>query len=167
MTVLSGRTIWEYGQRGLLLSPMVERTRVPMSGKNVTYGLSMCGYDIRLDQDIVLWSSRTVLASSKEPFCMPHTIVGIVHETSTWAREGISVQNTVIEPGWRGYLTLELFYAPLIRPGDSPSGGRRGSYELDRGTPIAQIIFSLIDQETEGCEDGKYQDQRRGPVEAM
>jgi dCTP deaminase len=28
--------------------------------------------------------------------------MGIVHDKSTWARRGLVVQNTVIEPGWHG-----------------------------------------------------------------
>jgi dCTP deaminase len=35
--------------------------------------------------------------------------MGIVHDKSTWARRGLVVQNTVIEPGWHGYqTTIEL-----------------------------------------------------------
>ena len=34
--------------------------------------------------------------------------MGIVHDKSTWARRGLVVQNTVIEPGWHGYLTIEV-----------------------------------------------------------
>ena len=41
---------------------------------------------------------------------MPRDMVGVVHDKSTWARRGLSVFNTVIEPGWRGKLTLELVY---------------------------------------------------------
>jgi dCTP deaminase len=166
MTVLSGRTIWELGQQGYLLSPMEQRTQIEISGKTASYGLSMCGYDIRLDQDITLWSGRSVLASSLERFCMPLDVVGVVHDKSTWAREGISVQNTVIEPGWRGFLTLEILYSPLLRQGESPTGGRRGYYELDSGTPIAQVIFHRVDVATDGYGGSKYQDQERGPVGA-
>ena len=39
---------------------------------------------------------------------MPSDVLGQVCDKSTWARRGVAVQNTIIEPGWRGYLTVEL-----------------------------------------------------------
>ena len=42
--------------------------------------------------------------SSIEFFNMPKYLVGIVHDKSSLARQGLSVFNTVIEPGWKGYL---------------------------------------------------------------
>jgi dCTP deaminase len=88
----------------------------------VSFGLSEAGYDIRIKQDIefaadVFWmdgiwmgEGNFTLASAIEEFHMPSDLVGIVHDKSTWARKGLSVFNTVIEPGWCGFLTLELVY---------------------------------------------------------
>ena len=68
----------------------------------VSYGVSSAGYDVRIAQDVLLWPGRFVLASTIEKFCMPDDLIGIVHDKSTWARRGVAVQNTVIEPGWNG-----------------------------------------------------------------
>jgi hypothetical protein len=38
---------------------------------------------------------------------------------------------------------------------------------LIRGCPIAQIIFHILDEPTEAPYEGKYQDQRSGPVPAI
>ena len=91
------------------------------------------------------------------------------------------MQNTVIEPGWMGYLTLELLYSPLISKDDESHVEKcyrsrytphlNGSHtispiELKRGTPIAQVLFHRVDQLTEGYGLGKYQNQERGPQEA-
>lgn len=77
----------------------------------VSHGLSEAGYDIRIKQDVVLHPLRRfALASTIEYFQMPDNLVGVVHDKSTWARRKLSVQNTCIEPGWCGYLTLELVY---------------------------------------------------------
>jgi dCTP deaminase len=141
----------------------------------------MCGYDIRLDQDIVLMPGRTILASALEKFNMPLDVVGIVHDKSTWARRGISVQNTVIEPGWMGFLTLELLYSPILNSEEQEHIAKCIAYRqnprlysartidpicLIKGTPIAQVIFHKVDQTTTGYGDGKYQNQERGPQEA-
>jgi dCTP deaminase len=83
---------------------------------------------------------------------MPAQVCGIVHDKSSWARRGLAVQNTVIEPGWRGFLTLEL-----TNHGDEV-------LEIEAGSPIAQILFHWIDHPPENLYSGKYQDQRPGPV---
>ncbi len=83
---------------------------------------------------------------------MPPYLVGIVHDKSTWARRGLSVFNTVIEPGWRGFLTLELVY----------HGGDR--LHIPAGAGIAQVIFH--DLASPAAYDGKYQDQADQPVGA-
>jgi dCTP deaminase len=127
----------------------------PPTTENVsmTYGLSQCGYDIRIDQDITLGCGHGMfhLASSFEEFNMPNDVMGVVHDKSSWARRGLSVKNTVIEPGWRGFLTLELF------------SGAPNLLHIKRGCPIAQVVFHKLDQECEKPYNGKYQDQERGP----
>jgi len=156
MSVLSGRVISQLQ----IVHPLVQRQTHAETG--TSFGLSMCGYDIRLDQDVWLPPGMTVLASTLERFTMPLDVVGIVHDKSTWARRGISVQNTVIEPGWSGFLTLELLYSPLCHPAVSRTDGMK----IIAGSPIAQVIFHQVSEMTEGYGDGKYQNQERGPQEA-
>ena len=168
MTILSAQTI----RKLHLVDPLVERQQHVETG--CSFGLSACGYDVRLDQDITISPGCFVLASTMEKFHMPRNVVGKVHDKSTWARRGVAVQNTVIEPGWTGYLTLEIscnimignyfteYWKLPIRLGEVPK------VVLPKGTPIAQIVFEFLDQPTEQPypEDGKYQNQERGVVEA-
>jgi dCTP deaminase len=86
---------------------------------------------------------------------MPDDILGIVHDKSTWGRRGIAVQNTVIEPGWRGFLTLEL------------SNHSSRLITIENGDPIAQIVFHLLAGATDSPYRGKYQDQINEPVKAI
>ena len=84
---------------------------------------------------------------------MPQSLVAIVHDKSTWARRGLSVFNTVIEPAWKGWLTLELIYhgwKPL---------------RIKAGTGIAQVLFHEIHEPT--AYKGKYQNQENKPVSAI
>jgi dCTP deaminase len=148
MTVLSAQSIRKLG----LVAPLVDRTIHDLT--KTSYGLSSCGYDVRLDQSITLERGEFVLASTIEQFRMTDDVVGIVHDKSTWARRGIAVQNTVIEPAWTGYLTLEL----------TNHGPER--LILPRGTPIAQILFHYLDRPTDQPYNGKYQNQERGPQPA-
>ena len=96
---------------------------------------------------------RFALASATEAFDMRLDLVGIVHDKSTWARRGLSVFNTVIEPGWRGFLTLEL-----VHHGVEP-------LHIPAGSGIAQVLFHRSVEPA--AYEGKYQDQDDQPVPAI
>lgn len=133
------------------LTPMLDSKQ---REHGVSYGLSEAGYDVRIKQEVRLTpQKRFSLASTIERFTMPKDLVGVVHDKSTWARQGLSVFNTVIEPDWDGFLTLELVYH-----GD-------GELVIPAGAGIAQILFyALIESASYG--NGKYQNQPDQPVEA-
>lgn len=144
--ILSAKTISELG----ILTPCLEKYKV----SGVSGGLSYCGYDIALKQSLEISSGGFVLGSSVERFKMPLDVVGTQHDKSTWARKGIAVQATVVEPGWEGWLTIEI------------SNHGPTTVEIPAGTPIAQILFHKIDVATEGY-SGKYQNQKDAPQEAI
>ena len=122
--------------------------------KGLSHGLAEAGYDIRIKQAITLHPfKRFALASSIERFQMPTDLVGIVHDKSTWARRGLSVFNTVIEPDWSGWLTLELIYHGW-RP-----------IRIPAGAGIAQVLFHQIANPA-SYGSGKYQNQPNMPVRA-
>ena len=157
-------------------APIKDMLNKKISLHGVSYGLSEAGYDIRIKQSItffrdhegdrqVIRSSSTgeveliehhskfALASAMEEFQMPTNLVGIVHDKSTWARKGLSVFNTVIEPGWGGFLTLELVYHG------------NGDLTIPAGSGIAQVIFH--ETAARVAYEGKYQNQADKPVEAI
>lgn len=144
----------------------------------VSHGLSEAGYDIRIKQEIMFlapqkdhpeWVTRSswyasdvkmgsftygkfTIASAIEEFQMPTNMVGIVHDKSTWARAGLSVFNTVIEPGFNGGLTLELVY--------------HGNTNLliPAGSGIAQVVFTRTSDHM--TYTGKYSNQSTEPTPA-
>jgi len=120
----------------------------------MTFGLSSAGYDVRIAESLILKPGEFSLASTVEEFHMSNDTIGIVHDKSTLARRGLALQNTVIEPSWIGYLTLEL------------SNHGEETLEFISGMPIAQIIFHLLDQPTEQPYSGRYQNQEAGPQAA-
>jgi dCTP deaminase len=139
-----------------LVTPCRERFTDAVS--LATGGLGPAGYDITLAADVVLNPANMVgsfqLASAQEYFRMPPDIIAYVKDKSSWARRGVAVQNTVIEPGWSGYLTLEL-------TNHSP-----GLVRLYAGTPIAQVVWHRLDMPTDSPYTGKYQYQSAGPQAA-
>jgi dCTP deaminase len=127
--------------------PFVERT----VHNGMSFGLSHAGYDVRIAEEVWVMPGAFSLASTMEEFFMPKDLVAFVHDKSSWARLGLSLFNTVIEPGWCGYLTLEL-----VNHSDEP-------LVIRAGDPIAQIIFMRLEEPTEKPYTGKYQNQKRGP----
>ena len=128
----------------------------------MTYGLGPAGYDIRVRERYVLYPGYFVIASAIEEFCMPDDIQAVVHDKSTWARRGLSVFNTIIDPGFVGSLTLEIkdqrhegWFPRLSRP-----------IVLEPGDPIAQVVFSRLDAPTDQPYAGRYQHQGAGPQAA-
>jgi len=151
------------GTHLLSSAPITDMLKEKRREHGVSYGLAEAGYDIRIKQEIIFRphhdtmtvngrKGRFIIASAIEEFDMPNYMVGIVHDKSTWARRGLSVFNTVIEPGWRGFLTLELVYH-----GD-------GELYIPAGAGIAQVLFHDI--KSNASYDGKYQNQEDRPVEA-
>lgn len=135
-----------------MISPFHEEK---MIFEGMSYGLSSAGYDIRVAEDVRLLPDGFKLHSAIEKFDFPYDILGVVHDKSSLARRGLSVFNTVIEPGWRGSLTLEL------------RNQGNDIINLKAGSPIAQIIFHRLEAETVRPYQGKYQDQAAGPVAAI
>lgn len=173
--IVNGMTLFKTG----VIEPMKD-TKEKLYG--VSHGMSEAGYDIRIAEDLFFYpeqknllrhnkpafierwrknagwrddyiAGRFCLGSTIERFKMPGDLVGIVHDKSTWARRGVSVFNTVIEPGWEGFLTLEIVFH-----GDKP-------VKISSGQGIAQVVFHRTTDQV--AYDGKYQNQQAGPTEAI
>jgi dCTP deaminase len=142
-------------QKALLeMAPIQEMVPDKRYFKGFSWGLSECGYDIRIKQSVwMFWGRRFVLASSIERFKLPPNLMGRVLNKSTWARLGVDASMTTnIEPGWEGHLTIELRYA------------RKRPLFIPAGVGIAQVIFETLAQPASYA--GKYQNQPDRPVEA-
>ena len=162
-----------YNRKSLLeAAPIKDMLSEKISAHGVTYGMSEAGYDIRIKQSVQFLRTDTgfiagvmypdgpdftpgrfALASAVEEFQMPTYLTGIVHDKSSWARRGLSVFNTVIEPGWSGFLTLELVYH-----GDT-------DLIIPAGAGIAQVIFHQTSDFA--LYKGRYQNQADEPVPAI
>lgn len=162
------------GTELLEAAPIIDMLKTKERAHGVSHGLAEVGYDIRIKQDVWYYpdqyhawngslirpaftvvdgrqtTGRFALASAIEEFYMPEHLMGIVHDKSTWARQGLSVFNTVIEPGWKGFLTLELVFHGRER------------LHIPKGAGIAQVVFHCIAQPAQY--DGKYQNQADQPV---
>jgi dCTP deaminase len=112
-------------------------------------------YDIHLKQNLILMPKEFKLASSVEHFNVPNDWYLITRNKSSIARQGVDVSfNTVIDNGFKGWLTLEIVnHSNVI-------------VYLNAGQPILKL-------EARKCEfeclpyGGKYQNQIDAPVGAI
>ncbi|PIS46454.1 MAG: dCTP deaminase [Elusimicrobia bacterium CG08_land_8_20_14_0_20_51_18] len=160
-----------------MISPFVEG--LITKGK-VSYGLSSYGYDIRVADEYKVFTdvhntvidpkefSKEAFVDLKAPHCIvppnsfalarsieyfriPRNVIGLCIGKSTYARCGIVVNITPLEPEWEGHLTLEISNTTPI-----PA-------KIYSNEGIAQLVFLGAD---EICEisykdrKGKYQSQR-------
>ncbi len=159
-----------------MIDPFVERQ--DGDGK-ISFGLSSYGYDIRVADEYKIFTNvygaivdpkafdpksfvdhkgpycivppnSFALARSVEHFNIPKCVLAICLGKSTFARCGIIVNVTPLEPTWAGYLTLEISNTTPL-----PA-------KVYSGEGIAQLLFFGGDEvcETGYAErKGKYQDQ--------
>ena len=134
MSVLSDRWIKKLVKEKNMITPFVSKQR---RGKKISFGLSSFGYDARVSNEFKIFTdvdsavvdpknfknnsfvsrkideciippNSFVLASTVEYFKIPKDVLVICLGKSTYARCGIIVNVTPLEPGWEGHVTLEF-----------------------------------------------------------
>ena len=146
----------------------------------ISYGLSSYGYDLRVADEFKIFTNVNstivdpkhfdarsfvefqglacivppnsfALARSVEYFKIPRNVITICLGKSTYARCGIIVNVTPLEPEWEGFVTLEI-------SNTTPLPARVYSHE-----GLCQIIFLESDENCETSykdKKGKYQAQQ-------
>jgi dCTP deaminase len=134
MSILSDKWIRDAASSQAMIEPFVESQR---RDGCISYGLSSYGYDARVADEFKIFTNvhSTVvdpkqfdprsfvdvktgvciippnsfaLARTVEYFRIPRDILVICLGKSTYARCGIIVNVTPLEPGWEGHVTLEF-----------------------------------------------------------
>lgn len=90
-----------------------------------------------------------ILATTKEYIQLPKDISGFVEGRSSIGRMGLFIQNaSVVGPGFKGKLTLELYNANIL------------PIRLSAGRRVCQLILFQMDKESKKGYTGKYQNQK-------
>ena len=133
MTVKSDRWIRRMAQQHRMIEPFEPNQIKELGGRRVvSYGTSSYGYDLRCSDEFKLFTdiNTTVvdpksfvdikgefciippnsfaLARTVEYFRIPRNVLVLCLGKSTYARCGIIVNVTPLEPEWEGYVTLEF-----------------------------------------------------------
>lgn len=108
--------------------------------------LNPAGYDLRLATSAVLepWEHR--LVATMERVELGHDLVGILHIRSSLAREGVLGSLALVDPGFRGQLTISLFNS-----GKNP-------IQLKAGERFVQMTLHRLGREATTKYQGRYQD---------
>lgn len=149
------RWIKEMSLQHEMISPFEERQ---VKKGVISYGLSSYGYDVRLADEYKIFKLNSndtldpknipakafedykgeaciisahsfILARSLEYFKIPRQVLALCLGKSTYARLGVIVNVTPLEPEWEGYITMEI-------SNTSPAAVKVYSRE-----GIAQLVF--------------------------
>ncbi len=97
---------------------------------------------------IIVGPGNQVLLSTIEFLGLPDNLVGFVELRSTWARHGLFIPPTIIDAGFAGTITLEVFnsskFPMLLRP----------------GVRFAHVIFATTLNRVKNAYKGRYLNQR-------
>ena len=181
MSIRSDRWIRQMAADHGMIEPFeTEQVRHVDDQRVISYGTSSYGYDVRCAADFKVFTNINsaivdpkafdessfvdkcsdvcvippnsfALARTVEYFRIPRTVLTICLGKSTYARCGIIVNVTPLEPEWEGHVTLEFSNTTPLPAKVYANEG------------VAQMIFFESD---EGCETsyrdrgGKYQGQR-------
>ena len=159
-----------------MIEPFVEKLK---RDGVISYGVSSYGYDMRVADEFRIFTNvyssivdpkqfstdsfvelqnavcivppnSFALARSVEYFRIPRNVLCVTVGKSTYARTGIVTNVTPFEPGWEGFVTLEISNTTPL-----PA-------KIYANEGIAQVLFLEADEECEvsyADRDGKYQGQ--------
>jgi len=110
--------------------------------------LGGAGYDLRLGEDTEILSGQNKLVATLERVELGERLVGTLYVRSTLARAGLVGSLALVDPGFRGQLTVSLFNA-----------GRR-VFDMKAHDRFLQIVFHRLGVKTARPYAGKYQDSQ-------
>ena len=181
MSIKADRWIREMSEDHGMIEPyQAGQVREADGKKLISYGTSSYGYDVRCSREFKVFTninSATVdpknfdegsfvdveddvciippnsfaLASTVEYFRIPSDVLVVCLGKSTYARCGIIVNVTPLEPEWEGHVTLEFSNTTTL-----PA-------KIYAGEGVAQMLFFQSDEQCEvtyKMRGGKYQGQR-------
>lgn len=180
MSIKSDKWIRRMAEQGMISPFASTQVRHSEKGKIVSHGTSSYGYDIRCSTEFKIFTNINsavvdpknfapesfvdvnaevciippnsfALARSVEYFKIPRNVLVVCLGKSTYARCGIIVNVTPLEPEWEGHITLEFSNTTPL-----PA-------KIYANEGVAQLLFLESDEECETSykdRGGKYQGQK-------
>ena len=178
MSVMPDTWIREMAKKHGMITPFADLAK---RTAKISYGTSSYGYDFRLAREFkipdfdgvknldpkkmdqirfrdykggacIIPANSFILGRSLEYFRIPRDVLVICQGKSTYARSGVIVNITPLEPEWEGYLTISI-----VNTAPVPS-------RIYPGEGIAQLIFfhaHTVCGTSYADRKGKYQGQKQ------
>jgi deoxycytidine triphosphate deaminase len=108
--------------------------------------LGPAGYDLRLSTEVVLGPAEHHLVATMERVELGRGLAGMLHIRSSLAREGIFASLALVDPGFRGQLTISLF------------NSSRRTVQLGAGERFVQLTLVRLGRDAAAKYEGRYQD---------
>lgn len=137
MTVLSDEEILEHLKNGEVKLEPFELSC-----------LNPAGYDLRAFKDVVLKPKQYELVATLETVELGLTVTAFMYIRSSLAREGVIGSFAVVDPGFRGQLTLNLHNVS------------ENEVKLKKGERIVQIVFHKLGGTAKKGYSGSYQNSK-------
>jgi len=116
--------------------------------------LNPAGYDLRLKNTVVIKPGRQELVATIERIELDLNVAGFLNIRSSLAREGVVGSLALVDPGFRGQLTIALFNASSQR------------VKIKKGERFVQITFAKLGRRVKRGYIGRYQDSE-GVVKSL
>jgi len=110
--------------------------------------LNGAGYDLRLDRELAMLPREHRLVATLERVEMGDNLAGTLHIRSTLARSGIIASLALVDPGFRGQLTVSLFNASATQ------------FRMTKNDKFLQLVLHHLGTKTQRPYAGKYQDSQ-------
>jgi len=110
--------------------------------------LNGSGYDLRIDADMVIPSGHGRLVATLERVEIGDELAGTLHIRSSLVRAGVIASLALVDPGFRGQLTVLLYN----------SSARK--LTMKRGDRFLQLVLHLLGTKTRRPYHGRYQDSQ-------
>ena len=106
------------------------------------------GYDLRVNSDIHISPGQSTLAATLERVELGEDMVGTLHIRSSLARAGIIASLALVDPGFRGQLTIMLY------------NSASADFIMTRGERFVQLVIHILGTKTRRPYQGRYQDSK-------
>jgi dCTP deaminase len=116
--------------------------------------LNAAGYDLRLKNTVMIEPGVQELVSTIERIELDFSVVGFLNIRSSFAREGVIGSLALVDPGFRGQLTIALFNASRQR------------VKIKKCERFVQVTFAKLGGRAKRGYIGRYQDSE-GVVKSL
>jgi len=167
MSVQSDKWIKQMAKDHKMISPFEDQQ---VRGDKISFGVSSYGYDARVSNEFKIFTNVNseivdpknfkptnfvtkksseciippnsfVLASTVEYFKVPKDVLVICLGKSTYARCGIIVNVTPLEPGWEGHVTLEFSNATPL-PAKIYANEGAAQFVFLKGSEVPEVTYA-------------------------